>query len=310
MDPQQLRKLASDLQRSLAECETGEHALQPAFDAVCRFERLAGAAYTIRRRLPESSELRNLSEDLLASVSHNLLFVEKGTAAFSYDPFVNRYRKVWRKNLPLFAYATALFLVSCIVGWTFSSVRPEYAPVLVPQPMMEAVLDQESWFARIQNSPVLHGFGIAVNNIGVAFKTFAGGALLGLGGLLLLCFNGLAIGALLGYCNANGFAEPLRVFIIAHGPLELSIIVAAGFCSLLYGRAFFMPPYRNFSGNFRAGANEACTVAFGAFPWLILAALVEAFISPVEAVPVALRIAVGSIAALAFWAWTLWPPKD
>ena len=309
MDSRQLQELASQLQSSLQECRKGKHALQPAFDAVRRFERLAGEAYAIRRRLPDTNEIRALSEDLLASVSQDLLFLERDNTPSSYEPFVNRYRRVWRKNLPLFAYCASLFLVSCIVGWTFSSVRPEYAPVLVPQPMMEAVLDQRAWFASIQESPLLAGFVIAANNIGVAVKTFAGGALLGLGGVLLLCYNGLAIGSLLGYCHAHGFAEPLRVFIIAHGPLELSIIVAAGFCSLLYGRAFFMRPYTDFKAHFRSGAHEACTVAFGAFPWLLLAATLEAFVSPFEGVPILLRVSLGTIAAIAFWAWTLWPPK-
>ena len=224
--------------------------------------------------------------------------------------FTERYRRVWRNNFSLFLYAVVMFIAALLVGYAFGATRPEFAPVLVPQQMMEVVLDREAWFERIAAAPFLFGLQIGINNISVALKTFAGGAVLGLGGVILLCYNGLAIGALIGFCSAHNFEEPISVFIITHGPLELTIIVAAGFFSMLYGRAFFMRPYRDFGTHISQGGREAFIGICGVTPWLILAAILEAFVSPFDYLSVPEKVTLGSLAALAFWTWTLWPPNS
>lgn len=309
MDVRSLGRLAQELKGSIAETRAGNSGVRPAFAAVKRFEQMAGEVYLLRHRKPVDDPARSYGEDLLASFSQDLAFIEGRAPVFSKVPFTERYRRVWRDNFTLFIYATTMFISALCVGFAFASMRPDYAPVLVPQVMMEAVLDRQAWFERILAAPLLSGLQIAINNISVALKTFAGGALLGLGGVLLLCYNGLVIGALLGYCSAHNFDEPLGVFIIAHGPLELTVIVAAGFLSMLYGRAFFMRPYREFPQHIQQGGKEAFIGICGVTPWLVLAAILEAFVSPYDYLPVSERIAVGCLAAVAFWTWTLWPPK-
>lgn len=309
MDVRALGRLAQDLKVSLAETRAGQSGVGPAFRAVQRFERMAGEVYLLRHRKPVGDEHRSYGEDMLASFSHELVFMEGRAPVTTCVSFTERYRRVWRDNFSLFLYAAVMFIVSLLVGYAFAAMRPEYAPVLVPQVMMEAVLNRTAWFERITEAPFLAGLQIAANNIGVVLKTFAGGALLGLGGVLLLCYNGLVIGALLGYCSAHNFDEPLGVFIIAHGPLELTIIVAGGFLSMLYGRAFFMRPFRDFGRHIKDGGRDAFIGICGVTPWLVLAALLEAFVSPYDYLSVGSRVALGCVAAAGFWVWTLWPPQ-
>jgi uncharacterized membrane protein SpoIIM required for sporulation len=67
-----------------------------------------------------------------------------------------------------------------------------------------------------------------MNNIGIAFQTFASGLLFGLGSLFFLLFNGLMIGAVAGHLTQIGYGETFWSFVIGHGSFELTAIALAG----------------------------------------------------------------------------------
>ena len=62
----------------------------------------------------------------------------------------------------------------------------------------------------------------------MAIACFAGGVFLGVGSLVLLAYNGLAIGAFAGHFANVGLLEYLLTFILGHGALELFAIWVAG----------------------------------------------------------------------------------
>jgi uncharacterized membrane protein SpoIIM required for sporulation len=186
-------------------------------------------------------------------------------------------------------------------------IRPQYTTVFVPQELLENILDQTKWFESLAENPIAGGVLIALNNIKVCIICFLGGFALGLGGLLSLVFNGLFLGVVFGLCVNHEFGGALLLFIMGHGPLELTIIVASAFASFVVGRVFFMRPYALFQQRLRSASSEATTIAVGVTPWLIGAAVIEAFISPLPFISPWIRGSIGLLAAAAFWAWTLVP---
>src|SRR5207302_1538810 len=82
---------------------------------------------------------------------------------------------------------------------------------------------------------------IITNNVQVAFLGFAFGITAGIGTLLLLVFNGLFFGAVLGLFANYGLAGWLLTFVAGHGVLELSAIFIAGGAGLLVARALLAP---------------------------------------------------------------------
>jgi uncharacterized membrane protein SpoIIM required for sporulation len=255
-----------------------------------------------------NSQLRQATEELVASASRDLLGLQAEKrrrvpeAALSYQ-----YRRVWRDNLALFLYTLAMFVVACVVGWKVGIADAAYAAVLIPQPLMEQIVDQQKWFEEIQQAPWLHGLHIARNNIGVAVSCFALGALAGLGGVYILLYNGLLFGAVLGFCQANHFDRALLNFVVGHGVLELTIIVAAAFSGFLFGRVFYLRPYRLFHVRIVAAARDAGILLLGLLPWLLVAACLEVFVSPWPLFDTHSKILIGILAAGAFWLWTWWP---
>jgi uncharacterized membrane protein SpoIIM required for sporulation len=275
------------------------------------YEALSGYLYQVRAELPASDPLRQSVEDAFASVSQDVevyrVVKREGSA---YRKWVGRYRSIWRENMPLFLITLLISLSTMFIGWHVTVQNPGYVAAFVPEPMMEQVIDQKKWFARLQENPYEGGLQIAINNILVTTKIFLGGTLLGLGGLVLLIFNDLMLGSLLGFCYVNHFNEQLTEFVIGHGPLELTICIAAAFASFIFGRVFYMRPYSLFTARLAKAGSESFCLLLGILPWLLLAAFIEAFVSPFPGIPNEVKLTIGILATALFWTWTLWPTKD
>ncbi|MFW7377439.1 MAG: stage II sporulation protein M [Oligoflexus sp.] len=267
-------------------------------------EQFSGFVYTQRQQQKASQSCEEtlgllINQVISAQASHE--------SEAGYQQWLRNYRLLWRQNLGLFTLATSLFFGCILLGWYLATMRPEYINLLFHQQMQEFIIGQQAWFERIQSNVLLYGYEIAVNNIKVALLMLAGGCLLGIGSIVLLIYNGMHIGSIMGYCYVHNFHDALINFIVAHGPLELSIIVAAAFNGMLVGRCFFQWPYRGFLQRFQQAGKEAFTVALGVIPWLLLAATLEVIVSPFDHFSFSGKMIIGIVASVSFWAWTFWP---
>ncbi len=132
------------------------------------------------------------------------------------------------------------------------------------------------------------------NNIGIGFRTFAGGVLLGVGAVLMLLLNGLLIGAIAGYLTARGYIETFYTFVAGHGAFELTGIVLAGVAGLKLGWAVVAPGRWSRVAALRQAAAEGVWLIVGVAALLVLAAFIEAFWSSNRAIPAVIKYAVGA----------------
>ena len=131
------------------------------------------------------------------------------------------------------------------------------------------------------------------NNIGLGFRTFAGGILLGVGAAFMLLLNGVFIGAVSGYLTARGFIETFYTFIAGHGAFELTGIVLAGVAGLKLGWAVAAPGRFSRVDALRRAASGGVRLILGVVALLVLAAFIEAFWSSNRAIPAEIKYAVG-----------------
>jgi uncharacterized membrane protein SpoIIM required for sporulation len=136
------------------------------------------------------------------------------------------------------------------------------------------------------------------NNVRIGFQTFAGGLFAGLGTAWYLAANGVLLGAVAGYLTQIGYGGPFWSFVCGHSALELSAIVVSGAAGLRLGLAVIAPGQRSRKAALVAAARPAVRLMYGAALMFALAAFVEAFWSPLTAVPYAVKIWAG----LAGWA--------
>lgn len=141
---------------------------------------------------------------------------------------------------------------------------------------------------------------IMTNNIRVTFLAFAGGITAGALTVYVLVLNGALLGAVAGIAAAAGNVVPFAALVAPHGVLELSCIVVTGAAGLRLGGALIRPGRRR---RVRALAEEgraAVEVVLGTAPWLVVAGVVEGFVTPAGGgLPFALAVGLGL--GIAYW---------
>jgi uncharacterized membrane protein SpoIIM required for sporulation len=117
----------------------------------------------------------------------------------------------------------------------------------------------------------------------------------------VLILNGVLLGTVGGLAVGAGNGRPFFELVAAHGVLELSCIVVAGAAGLRFGWALVEPGPGARGDALRREARPALAVVLGTAPWLVVAGLVEGFVTPSgTGLPAAL--AVGFVLAAVYWA--------
>jgi uncharacterized membrane protein SpoIIM required for sporulation len=133
---------------------------------------------------------------------------------------------------------------------------------------------------------------IMSNNIRVAVMAFGGGISLGLFTIYALAMNGLILGGVMGLAAHYGMGTTLLEFVVGHGVIELSVIFIAGGAGLQLGWALLNPGPYSRRDALALAARRAFLLVLAAVPLLIIAGIIEGFLSPSEA-PLAVHVLVG-----------------
>ncbi len=210
--------------------------------------------------------------------------------AFFTTTFPAAFRATWPYTLAAFLMFFIPALISFIAVWQDpGSAGTFYAGA---EPVIDDIRNGREWWKSMNDE----GNGAAAsvimtNNIRVAILAFAGGMLLGLLTLYVLVQNGLMLGVIAGASQALGFAPNLWGFVAAHGMIELSVIFIAGGAGLQLGWSVMRPGLLTRRAALERAAQRAGVLLLGCVPLLVIAGLIEGFISP-SALPVWVKIAV------------------
>lgn len=201
--------------------------------------------------------------------------------------------------------AALLFLIPAAVGFGLIRERPATADQVLPDVMLAraaagSTRQAEGTGYAEAPSPYLPlvASHIITNNVQVAIAAFAFGITAGIGTALVLTFNGLFFGAVLGHFANVGVAGWLLTFVAGHGVLELTAIFIAGGAGLRVARALIAPGDLARSDALVIAGREALQLVGAATCLLLLAGTIEGLLSASDA-PAPLKLAVsGASAAL------------
>lgn len=216
-------------------------------------------------------------------------------------------RREWRLVLVAHAlfYLPYLGMMAAVVGW------PELVQtVLDPSQIasIEGMYDpQAEHYLKerpVDSDMLMFGFYI-YNNISIAFRTFAGGILGGLGSLFFLLFNGVYIGAVSGHLTSVGMGSTFWSFVITHGAFELTAIVLSGAAGLKLGLAVLVPGTRTRRRALAEAVRAVLPIVYGFFAFLVVAAFLEAFWSSSHLISAEIKYGVGTAAWLWVYAYLL-----
>jgi uncharacterized membrane protein SpoIIM required for sporulation len=208
-----------------------------------------------------------------------------------------------RREWKLVVLAIALFFGTGAAADVAVHLKPDLAytilgPGMVAQ--LEMMYDPTSdHFLRERASDsdlAMFGFYIR-NNIGIGFRTFASGLLLGLGSIFFLVFNGVFMGGAAGHIDVVGYGSTFYSFVIGHGAFELTAIALAGASGLKLGTAVLAPGRRSRALALVEEGKRAVSIVYGFTGMLVIAAFLEAFWSSSTLVPATVKLIVGGV----FW---------
>lgn len=197
-----------------------------------------------------------------------------------------------------------LFLLGALAGWITVLLRPDLVASLVPSQVLDGLSQGRLGNQQLaQFAPELAAF-IIQNNIFVCLVCLAGGVGFGLPTVYVLLTNGWTLGTLGAAVHQAGFDARFWALIVPHGAIELSVIVIAGAAGLMIGDSLLRPGLlRRLDSLSRAG-QRALVLALGAAPLLVIAGLIESFVTPSDA-PIATKLIVGIVTGSLMWGWLL-----
>ena len=229
-------------------------------------------------------------------------YLLRDVARYIFQDFPAHVRSEWRAVLT----SAALFYLSMIAVMGAILINPDMVyTVMEPNQLRQfeymydpAHLDSLGRREGREADSDLLMFGFYVsNNTGIGFRTFASGLFFGLGTIFTLLFNGAHIGAAAGHVTHLGYIQTFWGFVAGHSALELNAIVLSGAAGFKLGMALVAPGRRTRLRALRDDSRKAMLLMYGAAGMFILAAMVEAFWSPLRYVPADVKYLVG----IAMW---------
>lgn len=212
------------------------------------------------------------------------------------------FRRTWRYTFVAFA-VFALFAVLSFVATRYDS---EFSELVGVNPAFrELYIETKThWWESLNDENQIGASAIMTNNIQVTIYAFAFGAIVGLGTLFYMAFNGANIASVLALTYKAGFGNDLVTFMVAHGVIELSCIFIAGGAGLLIGSAMIMPGDLTRADALRTRGMEAVRLMIGVALLLVVAGTIEGFVSPAPIDP-RIKYSIAALTGLALYSYLL-----
>ena len=212
------------------------------------------------------------------------------------------FRRTWRYT----AVAFSVFFIFGLLSFMSTRYDPEFSELVgVPPAFREHYIETKThWWETLNESNQEGASMIMTNNIRVTIYTFAFGAMLGVGTLFYLAFNGANIASVLALTYHAGFGNDLLTFMVGHGVIELSCIFISGGAGLLIGSAMIIPGDLSRADALKTRGMEAVRLMLGVAILLVIAGIIEGFIShaPIDA---RIKFSIAGVTGIALYSYLL-----
>lgn len=234
----------------------------------------------------------------LVGRAHNQLYRSR---TFNVETWTNRLfvevpQRLFTDNCLRLAFCVfwGVFFLSGMMAYN----SPQYAEAVIKKPLMMKL--EEDFSRPVSDREV--GMGATMvgfylfNNASIGLRCFAFGLLFGVGGLFATVFNASFLGACFGYMGTTAQRDNFFNFVTAHGPFELTAIVLSAAAGMRLGFSLIDTQGYTRTASLRLAADESVPTICAAIIMFVLAALIEAFLSP-SAAPYPVKAAVSVISA-------------
>jgi uncharacterized membrane protein SpoIIM required for sporulation len=258
--------------------------------------------------LRQERSARTLEAELnqLLGQAHAIIYSRRKTSFSHLWRFFSReYPRLFRDLLPFTLSSVLLFVSGAVVGSLLTQVRPEFKRHFLGPAMTQTIERREMWTQSVNSMAPQASSAIMTNNLAVTFTVFAAGITAGLGTLYMLAWNGVLLGVIATACHQAHMSIELWSFVAAHGSLVLPAFMIAGGAGLRLAYGLLFPGIYSRGYSLRVAGSESVRLVTGVVPMLVIAGILEGFLSP-SAAPVWLKFVTALLlfTLLLLWLWS------
>lgn len=200
--------------------------------------------------------------------------------------------------------ATLLTIVPWIVLTVWIGISPDAFDLTADEAIRTSYIERD--FEEYYSSQPAQNFAsqVFLNNVRVGILAFAAGILLCVFTAAILAYNGANVGVAGGLFTHVGEWERFWGLILPHGLLEISAVIVSGAAGLRLGWTVISPGDRSRWAALTADGRYIGNVLIGMVLAFGIAGLIEGFVTG-QPWPTSVRVAIGAIAFIAFWGWTI-----
>lgn len=213
------------------------------------------------------------------------------------------FRRHWK---PIFISALIMFLpafIAYMMVWT----NPKDANLFISEEIVQKVQERAQkklttgWGANtsykgVVESPAISAY-IMTNNIRVCIMSVGLGITGGIGTSYVLVGNGMMVGSLAAVASNENVDYLFWSVILPHGIIELTAIAISGGAGFVLARALFAPGELPRRDALRIAGGDAAQLMLGVAAMLVVAGLIEGFITP-STLPPTFKMCFASLTAL------------
>ena len=246
-----------------------------------RSYRRAAADLAIARVESRDTRLISYLNNLVIN-AHGMIYRSEGKGLtalkeFFRDEFPAVVRQTRRYTLSVLAVFIALAIFAGVATWR----NDDFAEFCyLNSAAVHDVKTGHEWWKALNNYAPVGAAGIMANNIGVSLRTFAVSIIPIVGTVEALRPSALQFGAVNALAIKYKMRKKLWGFVAGHGVLEFTAIFLAGGAGLMLGWALLVPGERKRREALLEKGSLAIKLLAGTVPMLVIAGLIEGFISP------------------------------
>lgn len=202
---------------------------------------------------------------------------------------------MWESRRALWL-AFGVFMLALFIGGLSCAMNPEFPRTILGDRYVDMTLQNiesgDPMAVYKGMNEVDMTLGITLNNLRVSLISFLSGLAMGIGTLGVMLYNGIMVGAFQYFFYEQGELRESLLTIWIHGTIEISTIILSGCAGLVLGRGLVFPgTYTRLQALQRYGL-RAFKIMLGTVPLVILAGVIEGFVTRYTDAPDVLRLGI------------------
>lgn len=205
--------------------------------------------------------------------------------------FLKATLRFFSEEVPLIMYhsrkqlgiAFLLLVLSFSIGFFSAARDPEFVNSILSDSYVEMTKKNiqagDPMAVYKQSAPFEMFIRIAYNNLQVSVTLFALGLLASYGTIVMLFYNGIMLGAFYHFFASKGLSATFNFTVWMHGAIEISSIVIVSVAGLLLGKGLIQPGSYSRIKAFNIWGRRGAMILLSVFPFIVIAAVVESFLT-------------------------------